>query len=105
MDRRALKVVEMLFHKTSPGFFKGEVAWSEFNYLMHYAGFSVEKLGGSSWQFTPISSNLIERGYRGIQFHEPHPKAKLAFVVARQYGRRLARTYGWNAAVFQLRKA
>lgn len=102
VDRRALKVAEMLFHKTSPGFSKGEVAWSEFNYLMHYAGFSVEKLGGSSWQFTPISSNLIERGYRGIQFHEPHPKAKLAFVVARQYGRRLARTYGWSAEIFRL---
>lgn len=105
VDRRALKVVEMLFHKTSPGCCKGELAWSEFNYLMHYAGFSVEKLGGSSWQFTPISSNLIERGYRGIQFHEPHPKAKLAFVVARQYGRRLARSYGWSAEIFRLRKA
>ncbi|KAJ4393298.1 hypothetical protein N0V93_002506 [Gnomoniopsis smithogilvyi] len=103
VDQRALKVVEMLFYKHSPGTSKGEISWTEFTYMMHAVGFSVEKLGGSSWQFTPVGSDLIERGYRGIQFHEPHPKAKLALVVARRYGRRLTRTYGWCAEMFRLR--
>ncbi|KAJ4423897.1 hypothetical protein N0V82_001483 [Gnomoniopsis sp. IMI 355080] len=102
VDQRTLKVVEMLFYKSSPGDSPGEIPWVDFTYMMHYVGFGVEKLGGSSWQFTP-GSVLTERGYRGIQFHEPHPKAKLAFVVARRYGRRLARTYGWCAEMFRLR--
>lgn len=103
VDQRSLKVVEILFYKSSPGASKGEISWTDFTNMMHYVGFGVEKLGGSSWQLTPVGSNLTELGYRGIQFHEPHPKAKVAFVVARRYGRRLARTYGWCAEMFKLR--
>lgn len=105
MDQRALKVLEMLFYKTSPGSSQGEIPWTDFTYMMHHTGFGVEKLGGSSWQFTP-GPTLTARGYtRGIQFHEPHPRAKLAFVVARRYGRRLARAFGWCAEMFRLRTA
>lgn len=120
VDRRALAVFETLFHRPSPGAQPGEVAWAEFTHAMHRVGFGVEKLGGSAWQFTPGAALALAltRGSggrgggaaaagcaRGIQFHEPHPVAKIPFRTARRYGRRLARTYGWCAEVFELREA
>lgn len=105
VDQRAVKVLEMLFHKNSPGQTQGEIPWADFLYMMHHVGFGVEKLGGSVWQFTPGAS-LTACGYtRGILFHEPHPRAKIDFVVARRHGRRLARTYGWGEETFKLQKA
>ena len=65
---------------------------------MHSAGFSVEKMHGSAWQFTPTKLDVE----RSISFHEPHPGDKLAVRVARRYGRRLNRAYGWDAASFML---
>ncbi|KAK5716184.1 hypothetical protein LTR15_010010 [Elasticomyces elasticus] len=58
-----------------------------------------EKLYGSVWQFQPIDLDVES----SIQFHEPHPAPKLAYIIARRFGRRLERTYGWNGGMFELK--
>ncbi|KAH6866627.1 hypothetical protein BKA58DRAFT_388334 [Alternaria rosae] len=63
------------------------------------AGFSAEKLQGSAWQFTPCGSLDV---VRGIQFHEPHPDSSIPYIMARRFGRRLQRVYGWHGGVFKL---
>ncbi|KAF2244696.1 hypothetical protein BU26DRAFT_84509 [Trematosphaeria pertusa] len=98
VDKRAHKVFRALFHCANSPDQPGEVAWADFLHAMVSAGFSAEKLQGSSWHFTP--RNL--EAERSIQFHEPHPGNKLPFTWARRYGRRLTRAFGWTANTFGL---
>lgn len=89
VNKRAYKVFATLFHMPSAleHHKRGELPWTEFLYAMHSIGFSPEKLYGSSWNFLPTGINVK----RSIQFHEPHPDAKMRFWVARRMGRRLSR--------------
>jgi hypothetical protein len=89
VNKRAFKVFSTMFHVPSATEQQntGEVAWTEFLYSMKTIGFSVEKLYGSSWQFTPDTIDL----QRSIQFHEPHPRAKMWYWLSKAYGRRLHR--------------
>lgn len=99
VDKRAKGIFEMLFYQPLAGKTQlpGEIHWRDFLYAMHNAGFSVKKLGGSSWQFTPDPSC----GYaRSIQFHEPHPEPNISVSRAKFYSRRLAKTYNWCAETF-----
>jgi hypothetical protein len=98
VDKRALKVFSTLFYKPSRTSQPGEVPWNDFLHAMRAAGFAVEKLYGSVWQFTPSTLDVE----RSIQFHEPHPSGKIAFRTARRIGRRLWRAYGWNGDIFKL---
>lgn len=101
VDKRALKVFSMLYFQPSAESQPGEIPWLDFLYAMNQVGFGSEKLGGSAWQFTPGPSLDTCTYVRGIQFHEPHPIAKIPFRMARMYGRRLARTYGWGGQTFR----
>ncbi|KAF9560858.1 hypothetical protein EC968_005975 [Mortierella alpina] len=99
VDKRALKVFATLFHRPSRSSQPGEVPWNDFLHAMGATGFSMQKLYGSVWHFTP--SNLdVERS---IQFHEPHPISKIPFRIARRIGRRLFRAYGWHGDMFKLK--
>lgn len=102
VDRRAFKVFSTLFHKPSTTSKPGEVPWTEFLHAMHSAGFRIEKLYGSVWQFTPRDDNdgRVGAGTRSILFHEPHPHSKIPFWDARRHGRRLTRAYGWSGETF-----
>jgi hypothetical protein len=96
VDDRALKTFRMLFFVPSTSNTPGEVSWTDFLHAMISVGFAATKMYGSAWQFQP--SNLdVERS---IHFHEPHPSGKIPFRVARRHGRRLQRTYGWDASSF-----
>jgi hypothetical protein len=64
--------------------------------------FLPEKLYGSVWRFTPKEGSVFGTEMP-INFHEPHPVAKLPFRTARLYGRRLARHYGVDGDSFFLR--
>jgi hypothetical protein len=98
VDKRAFKVFKILFYTPNTNDHPGEIPWTDYLHAFRAVGFSVEKMHGSAWQFTP--SNLdVERG---IQFHEPHPNKKLPFKTARRYGRRLSRNYGWHGKMFIL---
>ncbi|KAF6827912.1 hypothetical protein CPLU01_08838 [Colletotrichum plurivorum] len=99
VDARALKVFRLLFFDPDATSTPGTISWTEFLHAMTATGFRVEKLYGSVWQFLPTKLDVE----RGIHFHEPHPKAKLAFEVARRYGRRLTRAYGWHGGMFVLK--
>ncbi|KAK2808756.1 hypothetical protein FQN50_004428 [Emmonsiellopsis sp. PD_5] len=98
VSKRALKVFSILFHKPSESDQAGEIPWSDFLHAMVSTGFGPTKLYGSVWQFTPTKLDVS----RSIQFHEPHPRSKIPFQMARRFGRRLNRAYGWNADMFAL---
>lgn len=99
VDARALKVFRTLFFNPEVTSSPGAIAWTEFLHAMALTGFQIEKLYGSVWQFQPTSLDVD----RGIHFHEPHPKGKIDFQIARRHGRRLARTYGWHGGMFVLK--
>lgn len=96
VSKRALKVFSVLFHNSEYETPPGEILWSEFLHALSSAGFAVEKQYGSAWMFTPPA----ESGQRSIIFHEPHPSNKIPLYVARRYGRRLERVYGWTCETF-----
>ena len=96
IDKRAHKVFKMLFYTPSASSQPGEVAWHDLVHALCSTCFSAEKLYGSVWQFRPQGLKVE----RGIHFHEPHPRGKIPFVTARQFGRRLSRAYGWHGDMF-----
>lgn len=99
VDARALKVFRTIFHSPSAAAPQGEIPWQDFLHAMASIGFAAEKLYGSAWQFRPVSLDVG----RNIQFHEPHPRGKVPFLIARRMGRRLSRAYGWNLEMFTLK--
>jgi hypothetical protein len=101
VDKRSYKVFKTLFHagQEESGELGRMVKWQDFERAMSRLGFSVAKLQGSAWQFTPGATMDVTRG---IQFHEPHPSSDIPLVLARRYGRRLERVYGWNGDTFKL---
>lgn len=96
VSKRSLKVFSTLFHQQRGGNVPGELQWYDFLSAMTSVGFSVRKLDGSAWVFEPHMNALR----RSIIFHEPHPSNKIPFTMARRYGRRLARAYGWTGDSF-----
>ena len=96
VSKRGFKVFSTLFHSPGREDPPGELPWSEFLSAMASVGFSIRKLNGSAWVFEPMT-DLFRRS---IIFHEPHPTNKIPFQVARRYGRRLERAYGWTIATF-----
>ncbi|KAF4985945.1 hypothetical protein FDECE_16214 [Fusarium decemcellulare] len=100
VDSRALKTFRTLFFNPTVTSSPGEIPWNDFLHAMTSTGFMAEKLYGSVWQFSPTNLDVE----RSIHFHEPHPKGKLAFEVARRYGRRLNRAYGWFGGMFVLKE-
>ncbi|KAG0043472.1 hypothetical protein BGZ83_011356 [Gryganskiella cystojenkinii] len=105
VDKRALKVFSILFYQPSSSAQPGEIPWNDFLHAMTSVGFAVEKLYGSIWHFSPsVSSNKSVVWDRSIQFHEPHPVAKIPYRTARRFGRRLSKAYGWRGDMFTLSK-
>ncbi|KAJ5614193.1 hypothetical protein N7528_007847 [Penicillium herquei] len=98
VDARSLKVFRTMFFNPSTTSKPGEIQWTEFLHAMKSVGFGATKLYGSAWQFEPTKPGIE----RNIQFHEPHPQGRLAFLVARRFGRRLNRAYGWSGGTFFL---
>ncbi|KAK3956136.1 hypothetical protein QBC32DRAFT_164917 [Pseudoneurospora amorphoporcata] len=100
VDARSIKVFRTLFYNPNITSSPGEIPWNEFLHAMTSTGFMAEKLYGSVWQFRPTNLDVE----RAIQFHEPHPKGKLTFTMARRIGRRLNRAYGWMGSMFVSKK-
>ncbi|KAJ0421360.1 hypothetical protein BJY00DRAFT_323347 [Aspergillus carlsbadensis] len=98
VDARALKVFRTLFFNPAATSTPGEIPWTDFLHALASVGFETMKLYGSAWQFQPKNLDVE----RNILFHEPHPRGKLPFTVARRYGRRLSRAYGWFGEMFVL---
>ncbi|KAI1952734.1 hypothetical protein LOZ57_000814 [Ophidiomyces ophidiicola] len=98
LGKRAYKVLTALFHDPGRHDQPGEILWTDFLHAMASTGFSLTKLHGSVWQFTPTTLDVE----RSIQFHEPHPRNKISFTMARCFGRRLNRAYGWHGGMFVL---
>ncbi|KAI1485113.1 hypothetical protein F5X96DRAFT_674957 [Biscogniauxia mediterranea] len=128
VSRRALKVFRVLFHDPEASAARpGEVPWAEYLHALTSVGFSASKQGGGSrWLFQPPpaptppeqpqqddgndgGNNDDDNGKwlwassrRSITFHEPHPSSRIEYRLARKFGRRLQRTYGWSGEMFVL---
>ncbi|CAN9383366.1 unnamed protein product [Alternaria sp. RS040] len=101
LDKRAYRTMKALFHVTLSDNeeFPKAIKWDEFKRAMVRIGFAAEKLQGSAWQFTPCEALDVDRG---IHFHEPHPDSDIPYIMARRFGRRLGRVYGWRSEMFRL---
>ncbi|KAI4678044.1 uncharacterized protein J4E88_006562 [Alternaria novae-zelandiae] len=101
LDKRAYRTMKALFHValSDDEDFPKAIKWDEFKRAMVRIGFAAEKLQGSAWQFTPGESLDADRG---IHFHEPHPDSDIPYIMARRFGRRLERVYGWRSEMFRL---
>ncbi|KAI4619016.1 hypothetical protein J4E83_005968 [Alternaria metachromatica] len=97
VGKDAYAVLKALFYMPNDNETPGKIRWDQVVATLTKLGFAVEKLHGSAWQFTPKKLDLP----RGIQFHEPHPGGEVPLTLARQYGRRLARAYGWEGKMFK----
>lgn len=100
VDARSLKVFRALFFNPAVSSSPGEVPWNEFLHAMAMTGFKAEKRYGFAWQFSPTKLDVK----RSIHFCEPHPKDKITLDMARRFGRRLTRAYGWSAGTFVLKQ-
>lgn len=98
VDERALKVFETIFYAPSVDATPGDIPWVDFLYAMAAIGFAYQHLGGSEYHFSPVG---VDVG-RSIHFHEPHPSRKIPYNIARDFGRRLNRAYGWHGQMFTL---
>lgn len=101
LDKRTYRTMKALFHValSETEDFPKAIKWDEFKRAMVRIGFAAEKLQGSAWQFTPGESLDVDRG---IHFHEPHPDSDIPYIMARRFGRRLERVYGWRSEMFRL---
>ncbi|KAL8788644.1 MAG: hypothetical protein Q9213_001572 [Squamulea squamosa] len=97
VSKRGFKVFTTLFYTATEEEPPGELPWSEFLSAMASVGFSIKKLDGSAWIFAPVG----DAWKQSITFHEPHPGSKIPFLVARRFGRRLWRRYGWTIENFR----
>lgn len=97
VGKRAFKVFSTLFYTPTTADQIGEIPWNDFLHGMASMEFSIEKLYGSVWQFTPSNLDVENK----IIFHEPHPHGKIPFRMARRIGRRLQRMYGWEGGMFK----
>ncbi|KAJ5636285.1 uncharacterized protein N7484_009598 [Penicillium longicatenatum] len=96
VDARAFKVFRTIFFNPAITSTPGEIPWNDFLHAMTSVGFTAMKLYGSVWKFEPTGLDVE----RNILFHEPHPRGKIPFTMARHYGRRLNRAYGWFGGLF-----
>ncbi|KAF2645206.1 hypothetical protein P280DRAFT_531183 [Massarina eburnea CBS 473.64] len=101
LDKNSYKVFKTLFgiRKSESDELPKFIKWNNFKRAMTKVRFSVEKMQGSAWQFSPTDNVEVERS---IQFHEPHPNSDIPYTMARRFGRRLERVYGWSKDTFQL---
>ncbi|KAI5272017.1 hypothetical protein E4T47_04688 [Aureobasidium subglaciale] len=108
VDKRAKKTFSTLFFVPSTHDTPADTTWTDFIHAMLSCNFSVEKLYGSIWHFTPPADLIEAKGTekadveskQSIQFHAPWGEDKIRYNVARLMGRRLKRAYGWNTDTF-----
>ncbi|KAL2853042.1 hypothetical protein BJX68DRAFT_265279 [Aspergillus pseudodeflectus] len=98
VDARALKVFRALFFCPAITNMPHEIPWKDFLHAMRSVGLTVLKLYNSTWQFAPTKEGVK----KSIQFSEP--KGKISITMARVFGRRLNRAYGWNGEMFSLKE-
>jgi hypothetical protein len=100
VNKHAREAFRAMFHipgEASPA----SIRWNNVVSALTDIGFSAEHLHGSQWQFNPVVAPVAELGLgRGIGFHSPHPGDEVPLELARMYGRRLNRAYGWEGSMF-----
>ncbi len=97
ISSRALGVFRLMFHTVGTAAEQQRaIPWKAFLHAMTAMGFSAEKHYGSIWHFVPSRPEMKQ----SINFHEPHPDSKIPFCMARSFGKRFHRAYGWTGENF-----
>ncbi|CAO1629701.1 unnamed protein product [Sympodiomycopsis kandeliae] len=99
---RTLKVFRTIFFTPGATSHLGDIPWRDFVDALTAAGLQPQKLRGSAWSFSPPPND--PHLHASIHFHEPHPGDKLPFWIARRYGTRLKRLFGWHWGTFIAKK-
>ncbi|KAI1143396.1 hypothetical protein F5Y05DRAFT_151795 [Hypoxylon sp. FL0543] len=100
VDKRSLKVFNVLLFDGPDASQLGEVSWNDFVHAMQDMGFAPMKLYAFAWLFEPIDK--FDSTDEPIVFMEPYQTGKLTYLAAKHYGRRLTRAYGWKRSMFEL---
>jgi hypothetical protein len=98
LSENIYEVFRALFHLPGEKDQPPKLEWLPFVNALVHLGFTAEHMQGSQWQFNPLPRlNLT----RGISFHQPHPRNEVPLEMARRFGRRLNRAYGWDGSMFK----
>ncbi|KAJ7691275.1 hypothetical protein B0H17DRAFT_1201136 [Mycena rosella] len=66
--------------------------WRSFLKLIRDLGFTYDaSTAGSALRFDPPHANDV-----AITFHKPHPDPTIHPVIAREFGKKLMKNYGWS---------
>ncbi|KAI1454366.1 hypothetical protein F4805DRAFT_324389 [Annulohypoxylon moriforme] len=102
VSKRALKVLKAILTEefgSSYEVTKG-VQWNDFVHAVMSIGFEAEKIFGSGWIFTPDMKKL-GHGHP-IYFEEPYLCGEIHYLLAKHYGWRLRRSYGFKRDMFKI---
>lgn len=95
VSKSGMRVIKALFGTGSEGGLSPEITWEKFLTAFQTMGFSALKMAGSAW----VMKAPNDDDDCGIIFHEPREE-KIPRYVARRFGLKLNRRYGWTRDAF-----
>ena len=100
VGKKAYKAYRAIFHTPgeSPA---AAMDWIDVVSALTDVGFSAEQLHVSQWQSNPVANQVVGMNLGpGISLHAPHSGSEVPVELARYYGKRLNRAYGWDGTMF-----
>lgn len=96
------RILSMMLSSTSETTAK-LVNWDDFIVAMADVGFSARQTTGSEVVFQPVERHAQNWSGR-INFHKPHPVAKIDRVMLRAMGKRMTKWFGWCEEMFVVKE-
>lgn len=91
---RALEVIRKMFPTSAEEVAAKSTDWDLFVHAMNDLGFGARNVGGSAVEFEHSASS------RKINFHRPHPIAKIDSIMLQSMGKRLKKHLDWSREAF-----
>ncbi|KAG9691292.1 hypothetical protein KCU95_g8131, partial [Aureobasidium melanogenum] len=91
---RALEIIRKMFPTSAEEAAAKTTEWDHFVHAMNDLGLNARNVGGSAVEF---EHPALERK---INFHRPHPVAKIDSIMLQSMGKRLRKHFDWSREVF-----
>ncbi|KAG9556117.1 hypothetical protein KCU71_g6171, partial [Aureobasidium melanogenum] len=91
---RALEIIRKMFPTSAEEAAAKTTDWDLFVHAMNDLGFNARNVGGSAVEF---EHSALERK---INFHRPHPVAKIDSIMLQSMGKRLKKHFDWSREIF-----
>lgn len=91
---RALEIIRKMFPTSAEEVAAKSTDWDSFVHAMNDLGFSARNVGGSAVEFEDSATS------RKINFHRPHPVAKIDSIMLQSMGKRLKKHFDWSREAF-----